>query len=230
MLEKIFGNKNESTNAVTATVVKDSGPKDFEERSKALIYIAESVKDYQKKLVENEVKSLTDIHDMGNAVTDVIDSNIKLKDDMAEFNEMFEAVNQSASKFEDVKVNILNSVQNAQDKVDGLKDSSNEVRASFDDMAKGFETFKESVDQISDYMKKIISIASQTNLLALNASIEAARAGAAGKGFAVVAGEIRTLAETSAKQSDSISHLLQSITEAINDIVQSSSFEPKQYL
>ena len=134
MFEKIFGNKNESNTSSSATIARDAGPKDFEDRSKALVYIAESVKDYQKKLVENEVKSLTEIHDMGNAVTDVIDSNIRLKDDMAEFNEMFEAVNQSASKFEDVKVNILNSVQNAQNKVDGLKDSSNEVRKSFDKM------------------------------------------------------------------------------------------------
>ena len=62
-------------------------------------------------------------------------------------------------------------------------------------MAQGFENFKSAVDQISDYMKKIIGIATQTNLLALNASIEAARAGAAGKGFAVVATEVRELAD-----------------------------------
>ena len=191
MFENMFG-KNKAEEPVAKV---DTGVKDFEERSRALVYIAESIKDCQKKLVQNEVNSLTEIHDMGEAVNNVMESNAQLRDDMDNFNEMFEAVNQSASKFEDVKINILNSVQNAQDKVGELKNSSNEVRASFDEMARGFESFKESVDQISDYMKKIISIASQTNLLALNASIEAARAGAAGKGFAVVATEVRELAD-----------------------------------
>lgn len=191
MFENVFAKKQVDQPAVAA----ENPVKDFEERSKSLIYIAESIKDYQKKLVQNEVTSLTEIHDMGEAVNNVIESNTKLRDDMTRFNEMFDAVNQSASKFEDVKINILNSVQNAQDKVGELKNSSNEVRASFDEMAQGFENFKESVDQISDYMKKIINIASQTNLLALNASIEAARAGAAGKGFAVVATEVRELAD-----------------------------------
>ena len=191
MLTDIFKKKNEE---VAESQAKETA-RDDSDRLKSLIYIADSIESFQKELVQNELNSLTEIHDMGEAVESVIESNAQLREQMDAFNEMFDAVNNSASKFEDVKVNILNSVETAQNKVEELKSSSNEVRESFDEMAQGFENFKSAVDQISDYMKKIIGIATQTNLLALNASIEAARAGAAGKGFAVVATEVRELAD-----------------------------------
>ena len=168
MFTDIFKKKTEEP--VAAVQVDKS---EFEaEKKDALIYIANSIKSFQKELVHNEVTSLTEIHDMGEAVENVIESNTQLRSEMDAFNEMFAAVNDSAGKFEDVKVNILGSVQNAQNKVAELKDSSNEVRATFDEMTESYENFKNAVDQISDYMKKIIGIATQTNLLALNASIE----------------------------------------------------------
>ena len=150
MFENVFYKKKIEEPVIQNISIQE----EMEEKKHSIIYLANSIKDYQKKLVQNEVNSLSQIHDMGEAIENVMESNSKLREDMESFNAMFTAVNDSAAKFEDVKVNIISSVQNAQDKVGQLKTSSNEVRASFDEMARGFESFKESVDQISDYMKK----------------------------------------------------------------------------
>jgi methyl-accepting chemotaxis protein len=77
--------------------------------------------------------------------------------------------------------------------------------------------------EIGEVLKMISGIAAQTNLLALNATIEAARAGDAGRSFAVVAGEVKELANKTARATEEIRLKIQGIQSYTQNAVQAIS-------
>lgn len=81
------------------------------------------------------------------------------------------------------------------------------------------ESLSGTAAEITQFVSLIAAIANKTNLLALNAAIEAARAGGAGRGFAVVAGEVKALAEQTARAVQEIGSKAEEIQRSTEDAV-----------
>lgn len=107
--------------------------------------------------------------------------------------------------------------------IDLLLEQVNNSEKASADVVKRMDELQENTNQMHSIVDLISSVTSQTSLLALNASIEAARAGEAGRGFAVVATEISNLAKQTSDATESITKLIYSIADSLNDVVASIS-------
>lgn len=178
-----------------------------------VVYVAQSLKEYEQELMQKEVDSLQELGLVNSSFHEVLREAENFYVQLQNFGQSFSNINQASSQFEGVKGEIAQSVGKAQKGVEALKNSSKQVESHFDQIEHTFGDFLEAVKKIKKCTSKIITIADQTNILALNATIESARAGEQGKGFAVVAVEVKALAEE-------IKKLVAEVNTSISDVEQ----------
>jgi len=96
------------------------------------------------------------------------------------------------------------TVEGGRSSADAAVDRMRQITDAVVKAAQRVDGLRTASEKIGEILVSIDAIAKQTNLLALNATIEAARAGEAGKGFAVVAGEVKSLANETARATEDI--------------------------
>ena len=176
-----------------------------------VLHVAESLKEYQKALVQKEVASLWELRQVGGSFSAVMEEADRFQDKLRDLDASFANISETTEQFLCVKSDISDSVSEAQNAMEALGQTSVQVQSSYDAMAETFAQLQSAIKEIQQCMGKIVAIADQTNILAINASIEAARAGAAGRGFSVVADQVKRLAKE-------IKVLAGEVNSGVNDV------------
>jgi len=179
----------------------------------------DAVEEFQTK-VEAILKSLSSQGERMGQTAGQLNQVVAQASERAE--ESDHAAEEAASSVQTVAASAEELAASIQEVARKAEDATNSVRQAGErsrDSVAEIEALADRTAKISDVIGLIEDIAEQTNLLALNATIEAARAGEAGKGFAVVASEVKTLAEQTARATESVSELVTGIEASMTSSV-----------
>lgn len=146
--------------------------------------------------------------------------------------ERLEHLKEASSSIADLTEEVKKENEQGLQSVNDLKYYTEENNKSSQAVANNINELSKKAESIETIVDTMSTIADQTNILALNASIEAARAGEMGAGFSVVAGEVKKLAEQSARHAESIRDIItaiqKDIDKSVKDVDNAISIAEKQ--
>jgi len=197
---------------------KEQEAKAEEERSKAMMELADFFETTVKDVVEGVANTSTNVKSAAEAMSRTAGETSERSTAVASASEEATvSVRTVATAAAELSKSISEISQRVGESSQISGTAANKAQHTNEEVSQ----LAEAASRIGNVVELISDIAEQTNLLALNATIEAARAGEAGKGFAVVAHEVKSLATQTANATGEIAQQINQIQGATDKAVDS---------
>ena len=117
-----------------------------EENLYPVVHVMNTLKEYEKEMVQKEVDSLWELNEIRGSFDTVLRETESFQERLSDFEQNFMSIEQASGGFAQVKDTVAQSVQQAQDEVTELKSSSMQVADYFSEMEQTFEELKTAVE------------------------------------------------------------------------------------